>query len=78
MSAPSVAGEAAPTESVEPVTLPPELVEELVGYGLQTQPGQALWRGFLLGRELPKGKGGVTVREAVYQPSQPSHERVPI
>lgn len=56
----------APT--TDALQLPPEVVEELVGYGLQTQPGQALWRGFLLGRGLPKGNGQVTVERATYTP----------
>lgn len=53
------------------VRLPPAVVEELVGLGLQTAPGQALWRGYLLGAGLPKGPGAVEVREAVYAPTPP-------
>jgi hypothetical protein len=55
-------------EVVGPIRLPPEVVEALVGYGLQTAPGQALWRGYLLGAGLPKGDGGIEVRGAVYLP----------
>jgi hypothetical protein len=58
-----------PAESVEPVRLPPEVAEELIGYGLQTNVGAALWRGWLLGRGLPKGDGAVTVLEARYRPA---------
>ena len=51
------------------VPLPPEVAEELIGYGLQTAPGKALWRGFLLGKGLPKGDGAIDVWEAVYRPA---------
>lgn len=64
----SPAEEAPPESEVRAVPLPPEVVEELVGYGLQTAPGQALWRGYLLGAGLPKGDGRVEVRHAVYAP----------
>lgn len=62
--------EAPPESGVRAVPLPPEVVEELVGYGLQTAPGQALWRGYLLGAGLPKGDGRVEVRHAVYAPTR--------
>lgn len=60
---------AAPAPTTEPIRLPPAVVEELVGYGLQTAPGQALWRGYLLGAGLPKGPGAIEVRGAVYRPA---------
>jgi hypothetical protein len=60
--------EEAPPAVVGPIPLPPEVVEALVAYGLQTALGQALWRGYLLGAGLPKGDGGIEVRSAVYLP----------
>jgi hypothetical protein len=45
-----------------------ELAEALVELGLQTPAGKYLWAGFLLGAGLPKGEGGLTVKEAVYAP----------
>lgn len=57
--------------------LPPEVVELLASYGLQTNLGAALWRGYLLGAGLPKGDGQIIVRDAVYAPSEPKAQPEP-
>jgi len=57
--------------TTEGVPLPAAVAEELIGYGLQTVPGKALWRGYLLGAGLPQGDGQITVVAARYQPGAP-------
>jgi hypothetical protein len=62
---------APPPRPVE-VPLPAAVAEELIGYGLQTMPGKALWRGYLLGAGLPHGDGQIVVAAAHYDPLPPN------
>ena len=54
--------------------VPTELVDELLGYALQTVPGKALWRGYLLGAGLPKGDGSLQIQAATYTPKTEAPE----
>lgn len=59
---------AVPAQGPRPV--PPEVLDELLGYALQTVPGKALWRGYLLGADLPRGNGKLEAT-GTYTPEPP-------